>query len=163
VHYNIKELTKKGYIKTNPNNPSDYLVLDQQDTGITLLPLYSGAKCGPDGKFISDYETDEIPIPSKILKFEVSNALAIRAEGDSMEPKIPANSVVIVNKNENEYEPHNPFLIINNNQPLIKMLFIDNSKDLILLSSYNSKYEPFLANSDNFRIIGKVRAVFNFF
>jgi len=162
VHYNIKQLEKKGLLKKNPSNPSDYIVLDKQDQGIFYLPLYSGAKCGPDGKLVSDYETAEIPIPSKILNFDVSNAIAIRTEGNSMEPKIPEGSTVIVNKSEIEYIPNKTFLVIFQEQPLIKNLF-NADNNFFILSSFNSSYEPFLAGKNDIQILGRVRAVINNF
>jgi len=162
AHYNIKQLIKKGFLKVNPSNSSDYIVLDKQDQGIIYLPLYSGAKCGPNGKLVSDFDTTEIPIPSKILNFDVSNALAIHTEGTSMEPKIPEGSIVIVNKSEIEYQPNKTYLVVFKNQPLIKNLF-DADSDFFILSSFNPEYEPFLANKRETQILGRVRAVINNF
>lgn len=161
VHYNLKQLIKGGYLKVNPANPSDYIVLDKQDTGLYYLPLYSGAKCGPNGKLISDFETTEIPIPSLILKFDVSNALAMKTEGDSMEYKIPEGSIVIVNRSENKYEPNQTFLVIHENAPKVKNLYYDQAKKYFILSSYNPKYLPIIANNNEVAIVGKVRAIIN--
>jgi len=160
VHYNLKKLIKSGYVKVNPSNPADYIVLDKQDNGLCYLPLYSGAKCGPQGTLISDFDTTEIPIPSLILKFDVSNALAMKTDGDSMEPKIPEGSIVIVNRNENKYDSNKTFLVVYDNKPLIKNLFYD-KKGYYILSSYNSYYQPFMAGKDEVSIVGKVRAIIN--
>lgn len=164
VHYNIRELIKKGFLKVNPANPSDYIVLDLQDNGMLYLPLYSGAKCGPDGKFISDLDTSEIPIPSRLFSFDTSHALAIRTEGNSMEPKIPEGAVVIVNKNENEYVANQPFLAIVNNMPLIKIVFDPGiTIDHFILSSYNPEFAPFLAAKQDTILIGRVRGIIHSF
>ena len=162
VHYNIKQLIKKGYLKVNPSNSSDYIVLDKQDQGIFYLPLFSGAKCGPNGKLVSDFETEEIPVPSKVLNFDVSNALAIRTEGNSMEPKIEEGSIVIVNKSDLSYEANKTYLLVFENQPLIKNIF-DANKDFYILSSFNPEFEPFLASKKDTQILGRVRAVINNF
>jgi SOS-response transcriptional repressor LexA len=161
VHYNIQKLIKLGYLKVNPANSSDYIVLDQQDKGLFYLPLYSGAKCGPKGRLIPEFQTTEIPIPSLILKFDVSNALAMKTEGDSMEYKIPEGSVVIVNRSETKYEPNQTFLVIHDNTPKIKNLFYDTNKKYYILSSYNPTYLPFIASPKELSIVGKVRAIIN--
>jgi repressor LexA len=158
VHYNLKKLMKAGFLKVNPSSPSDYIVLDKQDNGLYYLPLYSGAKCGPQGTLISDFDTTEIPIPSLILNFDVSNALAMKTSGDSMEPKIPEGAIVIVNRNENNYENHKTFLVIHENKPLVKNLSYDN-KGYYILSSYNPHYQPFMASKNEISIVGKVRAI----
>lgn len=160
VHYNIKKLIKSGFLKINPNMTSDYIVLDKQDSGLFYLPLFSGAKCGPNGTLISDFDTTEIPIPSLVLKFDVSNALAMKTDGDSMEPKIPSGSIVIVNRNENTYEANKTFLVVYDNKPLVKNVFYD-KKGYYILSSYNPVYQPFVASKRELSIIGKVRAVIN--
>ncbi len=162
VHYNIKQLIKRGYLKVNPSNSSDYIVLDKQDQGIFYLPLFSGAKCGPNGKLVSDFDTEEIPVPSKVLNFDVSNAVAIRTEGNSMEPKIEEGSIVIVNKSDIGYEANKTYLLVFENQPLIKNIF-DANRDFYILSSFNPEFEPFLASKKDTQILGRVRAVINNF
>ncbi|GAB4149409.1 MAG: hypothetical protein OHK0017_13420 [Patescibacteria group bacterium] len=162
VHYNIKELLKKGYLKVNPSNSSDYIVLDSRDDGMFYLPLYSSAQCGPDGRLVYDDEATEIPIPSRLFTFDVAHAIAIRTEGDSMEPRIPGGAVAIVNRQENQYVPNQPFLTIVNNTPLIKKLFDPGNKDPnFILSSYNPDYPPFVSAKKDTIIIGRVRGIIN--
>jgi SOS-response transcriptional repressor LexA len=165
VHYNIKQLMQKGFLKTNPSNSSDYIVMDNRDDGVMYLPLYSGAKCGPNGKFVTEHDTSEIPIPSRLFPFDTAQyALAIRTEGSSMEPKIPENAVVIINKQESEYVPNQPFLAIVNDMPLIKVVY-DPGKDSpnYILTSYNPDFPPFLVEKKNTVLVGRVRGLIKSF
>ena len=159
VHYNIKKLIQGGYLKVNPSNSSDYIVLDKQDTGLYYLPLYSGAKCGPNGTLISDYNDTEIPIASRIFNFDVGNAIAMKTEGDSMEPRIPERSIILVDKRDKTIEAHKAFLVIHKNMPLVKDISYDEFRDCYILTSYNLKYAPIIASKEDVSIVGKVKAI----
>lgn len=40
VHYHIKQLIKKGYIKFNSDNPTNYTIVDQGGYGVAYLPVF---------------------------------------------------------------------------------------------------------------------------
>jgi len=164
VHYHIKELLKKGFLKINPSNPSDYIVLDKSDKGLFYIPLFANAYCSPSGGLVSDYETKEIPIPSRILNFDVENAIAIQTKNDSMVPKIPEDSVVLINTKENIYEENKTFLVSSEEKGvIIKNLSLDKEGSVYILSSFNPTHPPFTVDSDDLRIIGKIKAVISNF
>ena len=49
VFHHIKQLEKKGYLKRNPANPRDYIVLKDPERNVIYLNMYGMAKCGPEG------------------------------------------------------------------------------------------------------------------
>jgi repressor LexA len=168
VHYNIQQLLKKGFLKYDPYNPTNYIVLDQIDNGLTYIPLFDGkAKCGPDGEILQDFFEDNIPVPSKLMNFQVTgngpndtqSAVAVRTFNDSMEPVIPRGAIVIVNRQENQYQPNKTFLINSEGEALIKSLFLDQGGRYYILSSFNKNYRPFLTPVDDLTIIGRVKAI----
>lgn len=164
VHYHIKQLLKKGFLKINPSNPSDYIVLDKSDNGLYFIPLFANAHCGPDGELVFDHETSEIPVPSLVLNFDVEDAVAIQTKNDSMVPRIPENSIALVNKKENIYEENKTFLVNSKeNGVIIKNLLLDTKRKVYILSSFNPVYPPITVDYDDLRIIGKVKAVISNF
>src|SRR3990167_6497351 len=99
VYHHIQQLEKKGYLRRNPINPKDYQILaDSPDKKITYLNLYGLATCGPKGSILDDDPVDRIPISSKILGFPSSEAFMVKANGDSMLPKINDGDLVIARK-----------------------------------------------------------------
>lgn len=164
VHYHVKELLKKGFLKVNPSNSSDYIVLDKSDNGLFYIPLFSSAYCSPQGDLVSDHETKEIPIPSRILNFDVESAIAIQTKNDSMIPKIPENSVILVDTEENIYEENKTFLVSSEDGGVIvKNLSLDKKRKMYILSSFNPNYHPFTVEPNDLRIIGKVKAIISNF
>ena len=53
VHHHITQLEKKGFLKRNPNNPSDYQIITTPENPVVFINLYGSAKCGPDGTILS--------------------------------------------------------------------------------------------------------------
>ena len=86
VHHHIKQLEKKGFLKRNPHNPSNYNVILNQEDPVSFINLYGLAKCGPEGTLLSGRPIDKIPIASKLLSFPIVDAFLVQADGESMEP-----------------------------------------------------------------------------
>lgn len=160
VHHHIQQLEKKGYLRRNPLNSQDYQVLaDGPERKITYLNMYGLAHCGPKGSILEGNPIERIPISSKILGFTSEEAFMVRAEGDSMAPKINNKDLVIAQKT-NDAEDGNIVVCVNNGEALIKKIQIG---EPIILHSLNPdpSYKSFTASKD-FRIEGVVRGVYSY-
>lgn len=51
TYHHLMQLEKKGYIKRNPSNPSDYQILSDEERQLTYINLYGLAECGPNCVF----------------------------------------------------------------------------------------------------------------
>ncbi len=160
VHHHLLQLEKKGYLRRNPSNPSDYQVLaDTPERKITYLNLYGLATCGPNGYILDGTPIEKIPISSKILGFASSEAFMVKAKGDSMEPAISNGDLVIARKT-NQAKDKDFIVCVNDGEALIKQ-FKKEDDNVILISVNSSKYPPFLAKED-FRIEGVVKSIITY-
>lgn len=159
TYHHLMQLEKKGYIKRNPSNPSDYQILSDEEREYTLINLYGLAECGPNGKFIDGNPIDRIPISYKILSFPSSEAFLVKASGDSMKPKICDGDMVIAQKaitaNNNDV-----IVCTYNNKALIKILHSNNRN--IELHSINNKFKPISIKNDSFQIAGIVKGILSY-
>src|ERR1017187_2553928 len=119
IQHHIEQLEKKGYLKRNSHNPRDYQILQIPDKAIVYLNLYGSAKCGPRGFMLDGNPVDRIPIASRLIKFPAAEAYLLEAKGDSMEPKIIASDLLIV---QNKKLALNGDIVVgvNNSEVLIK-------------------------------------------
>jgi len=161
VHHHLVQLENKGYLRRNPNNPSDYQILaDSPERKITYLNLYGLAACGPNGSILDGTPIEKIPISSKILGFSSSDAFMVRAKGDSMKPIIEDRDLVIVKKT-NQAKDGDLVVCINDGGALIKQ-FKKENENVILISANSDENPPFLANMEDFRIEGIVKSIINY-
>jgi len=159
VYHHILQLEKKGYLKRNPSNPQDYEILtDSPDKKVVYLNLYGLAHCGPNGSILDGNPIDRIPLSSKILTCNASNAFLVKAKGTSMSPKIHDGDLVIAKKT-NYYDNGDVVVCVNNGEALIKK--IRKEEKHIWLFSINEKFEPFLASKD-FKVEGLVKGVLSY-
>lgn len=159
VQHHILQLEKKGYLKRNPFNPKDYQILADPERPIVYLNLYGLAQCGPEGSFLDGNPIDRIPIASRLIRFAVEDAFLVEARGDSMEPKINAGDLVIVQK-KNSADNGNLVICINNSLVLIKKYHKD-GEQIILHSENSDKYPPFIAGPD-FKVEGVVKSIIQY-
>ena len=159
VFHHLQQLEKKGYIRRNPENPSDYQILGDVDSTLLYLNLYGMAKCGPDGYILSGDPIDRIPVSRKMINFQYDKAFMVTASGDSMEPKISDGDLLIAMKAD-RCENGEIAVCVNNEKVLVKKV-VKNEQDLSLYS-FNDKYEPIRANPDAFHIEGIVKGVISY-
>ena len=161
VHHHIGQLEKKGYLKRNPSNPSDYQIVSDTNSQITYLNLYGDAQCGPDGSFLDGEPVERIAISTRMLGFPSSEAFLVTAKGDSMLPKFNEGDLIIAKKDSNP--PDGSVIVCSNNgEILIKQLNKEESG--VMLKSFNEeKYPPFSADLESFTIEGVVKGVLSFF
>ncbi|MFT7087147.1 MAG: repressor LexA [Rickettsiales bacterium] len=158
VLHHLKQLEKKGYLKRNEYNPSDYQVLTTPEKPISYINFYGEARCGAEGCFLDGDPQDRIPMASSLIGFKTENAFMIKAKGDSMEPNIFEGDFVIVQK---KLEFYNDDIVVCsiNGMAVIKQYF----KDLygnVLLKSFNKKHPTILLEEgDQIFIAGKVEHI----
>lgn len=155
VSYNLRALEKKGYLKRDSVDPRIYQVLGQASEGICHVSLYGLAHCGPHGSFLNDAPVDRIALAIRVLTFPVEEAFLVKAEGDSMEPRICAGDIVLSRK-QNHADTGQIIVCVNERQALIKKLL--KKKHSTMLISLNPKYDPMVA-ADDFRVVGLVKNI----
>lgn len=160
IYHHIVQLEKKGYLKRNPNNPKDYVVLDTPERLVVYLNKYGTAQCGPNGLFLDGNITDRIPIASNLLKFPATEAFIVEARGDSMEPKIFDGDIVICRK-QNIAEYRDYVVCTYKDEVLIKQLS-KTGNELILVSLNKEIYPPIVVKESEFKIEGIVKNILHY-
>ena len=157
VHHHIQQLEKKGYLKRNPNNAKDYVVMGDPEKSIVYINKYGLAQCGPKGSILDGNPIDRIPIASRLIKFPSEEAFIVEAKGDSMEPKIKQGDIIIAKK-QNYAENNDLVVCVHESEVLIKKYILSGKN--VILYSLNKNYDPFLANK--VRIEGVVKNVLQY-
>lgn len=158
VLHHLKQLEKKGYLKRNENDSSNYQVLTIPEKPISYINFYGEARCGAEGCFIDGEPEDRIPMSSQLINFKTENAFMIKAKGNSMEPNIYEGDFVIAQKKQEFFNDEIVVCSINGTA-VIKQYF----KDLygqVLLKSINKKHPTILlSQEDQVSIVGKVEHI----
>jgi repressor LexA len=158
VHHHIVQLEKKGFLKRNPNNPSDYQIITSREEPIVFLNLYGSAKCGPDGTILSGNPINRIPLSTRLLTFSVDQAFLIKAEGDSMIPEIKNEDIVIAKKQQIAYDGEIVICSLDNEVRIKKFRRFSDTE--YILESLNPDYNPiFVKNGMSFKIEGIVKGL----
>jgi len=127
----------------------DLLYLLGEEVPIThYLPLIGSASCGvPTNHFYSDMgEYEMIPVPASLYK---EGRYFVRAEGDSMLPKIKPGNEVMCDKEafiENGSIVH---YTLNDEESGIKKVVLDEKGHPIMLVPLNDKCSPIIIKPDD--------------
>lgn len=157
VFFHLQQLEKKGLIERNPMNPADYRVRQPpEESGMFLVNLYGLARCGPEGTLLSGDVEERLELPPQFLGVHLQNPFLVRAHGDSMEPRIQDGDLVLFEK-QPEAPDGSIVACSDSGKAYIKRMVRSGKK--ILLYSLNSRYEPFAADPESFRIEGLAQAV----
>lgn len=157
VFFHLQQLEKKGYIERNPMNPADYRVRQPpEESGLFLVNLYGLARCGPSGTILSGDVEERIELPPQFAGINLRSPFMVRAHGDSMEPRILDGDLVLFEA-RTEVPDGSVIACSDNGRAYIKRMVRAGTK--ILLYSLNTKYEPFAADPESFRIEGLAQAV----
>lgn len=159
IHHHILQLEKKGFLKRNPSNPKDYVVLDTPERKIVYINKYGAGQCGPEGIMLEDNIIDRIPIASILLKFPAEEAFILEARGDSMKPKIYEGDVVIARR---QTIPENNDIVVCSYQEKVLIKKFMKSESNIVLVSLNPNYDPIVANLEDLKIAGIVKNVLHY-
>lgn len=153
VVHHLKQLEKKGYIRRH-GNVGQIEVLPAPIKDIVYLNLYGMVSCGPKGFFNDDNIIDRIPFPAKQLRVSPDSFL-VEARGDSMEPLIHNEDLVLVEKTP--VNSGDTAVVVYENGAVLKKVYQE--KNHIVLQSLNPKYQPIIAELDEVNPIGIVRGV----
>jgi len=127
--------------------------------GVTLIPVMEQAFSAGHGQFVPDTEevTEYISVPGNLKRFG-SKLAASRVQGDSMEPTLYSGDIIICDLNGYD-GTDGIYTIIYKGNGFVKRL--QRTSDGVKIISDNRHYDPMFesSESDDFRIIGKVRAV----
>lgn len=157
VAHHLQQLERKGYLKRNPYNPRDYVVVEAgPEAEVAVLNIYGAARCGPGGSILDGAPVDRMPIASRLLSFPASEAFMMRARGHSMLPRINEGDLVIARR---AAEPRDGrvYVCVNDEECLIKLVRIVGGK--IFLESLNAAEYPIFAAAGDFRVEGEVKQI----
>jgi repressor LexA len=161
LYHHLRQLEKKGFLKRNPNNSKDYVVLDTPENNIVYIGKYGDAQCGPNGLMLDGNTQEHIPIASSLLRFPSSEAFIVEAKGDSMEPKITEGDIVIAKK-QNSAE-HGDIIVCSLDGHVIIKKFVKLGNHLSLVSLNQEKYHPIIVGDHNqFSIAGVVKNILSY-
>ncbi len=145
----IDLLEKSGYI--------DLAEKERIDTNLTntnkmSLPLLGIVKAGYD-YLASENIVGFVSIDNKIQ--DIENCYALKVTGNSMEPILYEDDIIIVHKQNDVENGQTAIILIDDEEATVKKVIkYDN---YIELFAFNSYYPPRkLTKKDNFQIIGKV-------
>lgn len=156
VFHHIKQLEKKGFLKRNPANPRDYIILKDPERNVVYLPMYGCAKCGLEGTLLSGVPTRVVPVDPAMIYFPASKGFMVEAKGDSMENIIAPRDWLIVEQNRC---PQNRDIVVCINQGEVMVKRFSQDGQNIILESQNKKYSPIVADRLSFHVEGIVRSI----
>ncbi len=159
VIHHIDQLSKRGLIKKDPDNPANFVIIEEAEQEFSFLPLLALASCG-SGNDNDQQVIERIPVRSHLIPTKIEDSFLVRAAGDSMEPRIHNQDIVLVEKYiEGRHNPVNKIVVCEENyQAKIKQYI--RSEDQDVLVSFNTKYPPHIVkNANSFRIVGLVRGI----
>lgn len=156
IFHHIKQLEKKGFLKRNPANPRDYMILKDPERNVVYLKMYGMAKCGPAGTILDGTPTRVVPVDPNMVYFPVGKGFMVEAKGDSMEHLISPKDWLIV---ETNHLPKNKDVVVcvNNGEVLVKRF--NNDGKNVILQSENPAYAPIVADPSTFHVEGIVRSI----
>jgi len=157
VHHHIKQLEKKKYLRRNPSNPRDYQIIKLPHGLIHYINLYGMAQCGPEGTILSGAPINRVPISTSIYSSSAEDSFLVKARGESMEPKIQEDDLLICKK-QNIADDGDTIVGTYEGKAIVKRYY--KAEEAIFLQSYNNSYEPIIITPDcNFKIEGIVKVI----
>lgn len=116
------------------------------------FPLLGMVKAGYD-YFASENIIGYVAVDKKVN--DVENCYALQIVGDSMQPILYEDDIIIVHKQNDVESGQVGIILIDNEEATVKKVI--KHEDYIELIAFNSYYPPKkLTQDDNFKIIGKV-------
>lgn len=115
------------------------------------FPLLGTVKAGYD-YLAAENVIGYVSVDNKIA--DIENCYALRVVGDSMQPVLYEDDIIIIHKQNDVESGQTAIILINDEVTVKKVVKYDNYIELI---AFNSYYPPKkLTDKDNFKIIGKV-------
>lgn len=126
--------------------------IDDKASNKHVFPLLGTVRAGYDylaNQNIIGYISIDRDIP------DIENCYALRVTGDSMQPVLYSDDIVIVHKQDDVENGQIGIVLIDNEEATVKKII--KYDDYMELVAFNSYYPPKkLTSKDNFKIIGKV-------
>ncbi len=161
LYHHLGQLEKKGYLKRNPNNSKDYIVLDTPESNVVYIAKYGLATCGPSGNILDGYPLEHIPIATSLLRFPSAEAFLVEAKGDSMEPKIYEGDIIIGKKQN--FAEHGDIIVCSLNERVLIKKFVRLNNAFSLVSLNQEKYYPIpVSEEDGFVVSGIVKSIIHY-
>lgn len=116
------------------------------------FPLLGTVKAGYD-YFASENIIGYVSVDKKVN--DVENCYALQITGDSMQPVLYEDDIIIIHKQDDVENGQVAIILIDNEEATVKKII--KHENYIELVAFNSYYPPKkLTKEDNFKIIGKV-------
>lgn len=117
-----------------------------------VFPLLGAVKAGYD-YFASENIIGYVAVDKTFA--DVENCYALQIVGDSMQPVLFEDDIIIIHKQDDVENGQVAIILIDNEEATVKKVV--KHEDYIELIAFNSYYPPKkLTKNDNFKIIGKV-------
>lgn len=145
---------KKSDIDPRFNKVSNIIEIKQTKS----IPILGAIACS-EPILAQENISDTIPFPVESLPN--GDLFFLKAQGDSMEPTIKEDALVLIRKQEEVENGEIAAVLVNSNtEATLKR--VRKLGDTILLEAINEEYSPYLVNKENpARIIGKAVKVLN--
>jgi repressor LexA len=156
IQDHLKALTRKGYLKREPNR-SRGVSLTQSSGQLRTIPLYGAISAGGPLLIEEDVE-DYITLPERWTKGE--EVFLLRVRGESMSPFIIPGDQVIVRRQQGIPEGEIGVFRLDNEVTLKRYY---QNKDQVILRGDNPEMKPLTvkkADMPTFSILGKVIGVY---
>lgn len=126
---------------------------------VLLIPVVEQAFSAGHGQYVPDNDEikEYIAVPKELQKYG-SKFAASRVKGDSMEPTLFSGDIIICDMNGYDGDD-GIYTIIYKGKGFVKRL--QRTSDVVKIISDNKFYDPMFesSESEDFRVIGKVRSV----
>ena len=127
--------------------------------GISLINKVKGPGSAGQGVMVDDHVDIQLAFRDEWLgKYGgPENLFAIVIEGDSMEPTLFNNDIVVVNRNEQQVHPGGGiYSLVWQDKRMIKRLQINPNTKTLTIKSDNSNYDDLTSPLDDLKIEGKL-------
>jgi SOS-response transcriptional repressor LexA len=162
VAYHLGKLEDRGIIREDASVEKKYSLLDSPAPDMAYINLYScTGECGPEGVLGEDSIIGRIPLPTKT--FGITNPedfFLIKARGDSMEPTIRENDLVLAKKFQADPPDESIAVIVHEEMPKIKKISHIN-KGYLLKSLNEASHKDVYVNdeTEGLRVVGLVKGI----
>lgn len=160
VSHHLKQLEKYGYLRRALHDPDKFELLKDPIEDMVYVNQYGFAQCGHRPDFFGDNNLIErIGLSTKMFGVsDPKNLFLVKAKGNSMEPYIQENDLVLFKKQEDISISGDVALVLDDQQPKIKRVI--KREDGYSLISINPSIRPKeIREEDNFSVIGVARGV----
>ncbi|HYD90687.1 MAG TPA: S24 family peptidase [Flavobacterium sp.] len=155
LYHHLSQLEKKGYLKRNPKNSKDYIVLDSPEKTFFYVPKYRLRK---SCESIFDFSPiAQVPFSTQMIKFPATGAFIIESQDSFMHPRIEDGDVLIVQKQPKAISGE-IIVCIHNKQPKIRQYIVMGQKKVLFAINEKHNSYIYIEETDSFTIEGVVRS-----